>query len=181
MASFICITPSYGVSGVSLSVVVSETDLTINTLLQKVALETQKRIEVEAADIVVVPEFDFRGHTGRAFMPDTVAFYKFAKAELPDRTIAIAEQPGKESIIDLRSADLWLPTLIVQSILLPLLVNIIWELLKKLKADKERGQVHVAIIVEDRKQGKAKRLSYDGPSDAFADAFAPLDVKELLR
>jgi hypothetical protein len=164
-----------------MSVEVQETGLTRASLLAKMSLDSQKRAEIEAADIVVAPEFDFRGHKGQAFMPDTVAFYKFARAEFAGTKIAIAEQPGKERRIDLRSTDIWLPTLIVEGILLPLLVNVIWEFLKRRKLERESGRLHLAVMVEDERRGRAKGLLYEGPSDAFVDAFGKIDLKELFK
>ncbi len=163
---------------------IEETDLTRANLLARTDFDPVRRAEVEAAQLVVVPEFDFRGSGERGFMPETIAFFKYTRAEHPEVRIALAEESTKEKTITLHGADIWMPTLqfVADRVLFPLLVMLVWHYLQyRYRLKKERHQLHLKMVIEDQKKGAAKQLSYDGPAEAFPEIFEKIDVEELFK
>ena len=154
-----------------MTIEITKSDISIENLLSIEDFDRATKDRIQNSDILLVPVLEFRDKKERAFYSETSNFLKFAKNELMGYTINICENQGQEKTIDLRSADIWLPSLLIsidplKDVVLPTIISLIsnylfYRFTNEAKDDKR--QVHLQLVVHDKKRKISKCLKYDGP------------------
>lgn len=129
---------------------------------------TKKRIS--DSDILILPNMNFRDITDRCFYEGASDFFKLAKQELSTYSIALCENEGNEKSLTLHSGEIWIPVLMIsidplKDMILPAVINfvtsyIFYKFITDAKEDKL--DVHLKIIVENKKTRITKTIAYDG-------------------
>ena len=154
-----------------MTIKITKSDITSDNLLSIDDFDRETKDRIRNSDILLVPRLDFGDKKERAFYSETSNFLKFAKTELKSYTINICENRGQEKTIGLHSADIWLPILLIsidplKDVVLPTIISLIsnylfYRFTNEAKDDKR--QVHLQLVVHDKKRKISKCLKYDGP------------------
>ena len=170
-----------------MTIKITELDITIDNLLSIDDFDRETKDRIQNSDILLVPRLDFGDKKERAFYSETSNFLKFAKTELKGYTINICEKQGQEKTIGLHSADIWLPILLIsidplKDVVLPTIISVIsnylfYRFTNKVKDDKR--QVHLQLVVHNKKRKISKCLKYDGPISGL-NQLEKIDVDELF-
>lgn len=170
-----------------MTIKITKSDITLDNLLSIEDFDSETINKIQNSDILLVPVLEFRDKKERAFYSETSNFLKFAKTELKDYTINICENQGQEKTIGLHSADIWLPILLIsidplKDVVLPTIVSLISNYLiyhytNKVKDDKR--QVHLKLVVHDKKRKISKCLKYDGPISGL-NQLEKIDVNKIF-
>lgn len=162
---------------------ITEGKKTLETYLNKGVFSEETKERVSNAEIVLLPNFNFRDKVDRAFQPDTISFYKYSMANKNnDINIELFENKGEEKVLALHSFDIWIPTiLIVSDVLFPIAINLVSNFVyERMKGrPNDEPTVHFNLIVENKEKGISKNLSYKGPMDGFNESFGKIDVNKL--
>lgn len=161
---------------------IKDCDTSYETLMLRDEFSTDTKERAKLADVLILPDFDIKEDVDRAFQPDTINFYKYAKSTAKNYNIELFENRGEEKILSLHSFDIWLPTIyIVSNILLPFIINIsstyVSDMMKGRESDE--ATVHFHLIIEDKNKNKSKSLFYKGPHSSFKENFEKIDINSL--
>ena len=96
-----------------MNIKITDSDITIGNLLSIEDLNGETKNRIQNSDILLVPFHKFRGNEGRVFNSETSDFYKYAKNNLNELTISICENRGQEKTFRLHSAQILLPTILI--------------------------------------------------------------------
>jgi hypothetical protein len=128
------------------------------------------RNSVAAADILVVPTEGYVDRADLRFFPSgTTDFVEFIEANVPSGTaveVCIGETDYCE--VARHSDELYAAAVVVKLLAAPLFVNLLAEYIKR-KVGKKAPEttLKTTITFEDQQAGRAFRLDYDGPANAF--------------
>lgn len=133
--------------------------------------ETQARLR--QVEVVLLPREGFRGQDLLTFPVRTEEFYKFLKQELGDAhpvNLAIDDKDYKE--LALHAGLIELGTILVGSVLVPLLVNVISDYINRRaettgKIDEPTVRVELIVQEQTPEAVRTTKLSYDGPAKDF--------------
>lgn len=134
------------------------------------------------ADIILLPDMNIKEGIDRAFQPDTLSFYKYAKQKSEDHKFVLFENDGEVRTLALHSFDIWLPTIWIGSaILLPFVINLVSSyVFEQLKGrEKEEVTVQLKVEIEDRNLGKSASIFYKGSEKGLKDSFEKIDINKL--
>ncbi|MNY04622.1 hypothetical protein D3C86_1373090 [compost metagenome] len=129
------------------------------------------REQITRADVLLVPDPDFRG-LGPAFAPDTGSIYSFLKKTDPNLPVVIASDPYDYREYVLHSVLLDIGIFIVSSIAAPVLVNLVSEYLKGARSSGSDPEVRFNLKV-DQADGSSIHISYAGPASSFDEHVMP--------
>ena len=154
-----------------MTIKITESDITIDNLLSIEDFDRETKDRIQNSEILLVPLLEFRDKKERVFHSETSNFLKFAKTELKSYTINICENRGQEKTIGLHSADIWLPILLIsidplKDVVLPTIISLISNYLFYCftnEAKDDKRQVHLQLVVHDKKRKISKCIEYDGP------------------
>ncbi|MBI5073093.1 hypothetical protein HZA99_04705 [Candidatus Woesearchaeota archaeon] len=149
---------------------ITDSDILRSQLLEIKDFDQETKRKISESDILIIPNQGFRGNNHRFFYEGTSDFLKLARQELNNYSVALCENEGSEKSLTLHSGEIWIPVLMVsidplKDVVLPTIINfvssyIFYKFSKDAKEDKV--DVHLKIIVEDKKTKVTKSLSYDG-------------------
>lgn len=151
-----------------------ESDLTRKQLLDNSAFDAATKEKINTADILLVPEFEFRGEAVRFFPEGSSDFLKLLRQEMPNLSVVLCENSGNEKSLGLHSGDIYIPVLMVsidpfKDVILPTLINFITSYAFSKLGTTTNSKVHLTICVEDKKSRVTKRIRYDGPASGLKD------------
>jgi hypothetical protein len=161
---------------------INDSSISYQVLMDKDEFSVDTKARAEAADILILPDFNVRQGVDRAFQPDTINFFKYSRGTVKDYKIELFENKGEEKVLDLHSFDIWLPTIfIASSVVLPFIINLtsayVYDRLKGRESDE--ATVHFQLIIEDKNKKKSKSLYYKGPHSGFKESFEKIDINRL--
>lgn len=160
-----------------------DTDLNKKKLISQPEFTEDTKERIKNAEILLIPEPDFRGEKG--FPAGTPKFYKYLKKELSDYNIELCENKGGEKLIHRRSGEIWFPIIYIAITqvdlinLLSLIFNYIEGAMTLFK--REKGEVHLKIVIADEKKESTKMLQYDGNPDGLSKSFKKIDVNSIFK
>ncbi len=136
----------------------------------------ETRAKLPKADVLVVPQEDFRGEDIVLFPVRTDEFYGFLKEQLGEKysvELAIEDDGYKE--LALHSGLIILGTLVLTRLIAPIVVKVVSDYISqrlKGEAKKEAAQVRFEMIVQEQTADRirAVKISYDGPALDFLPA-----------
>jgi len=147
------------------SVDVSETDKDREYWATRSWISGEASRKVRAADLLVVPWEDFREGHAAQFPQGTTDFLRSLARLLPEQATTIAVNKELFEEIALHGRQTRWPTIMVTAVMLPLLVNALTELAKKLIDEHPNEQtVQINLIVEG-KHGHCIEIDYKGPAN----------------
>lgn len=170
-----------------MTIKITESDITIDNLLSIGDFDGETKNKIQNSDILLVPRLDFRDKKERLFYSETSNFLKFTKTELKGYTINICENQGQEKTIGLHSADIWLPILLIsiyplKDVVLPTINSLISNYLFYRFTNKDKDnkrQVHLQLVVHDKKRKISKCIEYDGPISGL-NQLEKIDVNKIF-
>jgi hypothetical protein len=140
---------------------------TIASLMKKEYYPKVFSGEIQASNVVLIPEENFRDLNYPVFPEQTMKFYDFLKDNKSDKfkpTICIDDDGFCE--IEMHADFITLSTIIILHVALPILTKLIasylYDVLRRRRVDLK---VEISIIVE--KEGKSKKIDYKGKAEDF--------------
>jgi len=152
---------------------VTNSDMTFERLYREPFVTDEIKDDIEKANVLLIPFTGFRGENIYSFPEETDDFLYYLK-DNADSSLRpdIAITDNDYALLGLHSAVVTVATILVQSIVLPVIVNLISDYLKKRAERANRGSnelsAEVNIIVEE--DGVSKQISYKGPVDGVKEA-----------
>lgn len=147
---------------------VTDSDVTFEKIYKKEYIPTEYLDDIKKANLLIIPNENFRDEGDVLFPEITREFFDFIR-EFPNdeiiADIAISDEDFKR--IELHSAVIEVAPIIVQTIVLPIALNIIssflYDLVKKYRRKPEDTSAKVQIITEETATKKSKKITYEGP------------------
>lgn len=147
---------------------VTDSDVTFEKIYKKEYIATEYLDDIKKANLLIIPNENFRDEGDVLFPETTREFFDFIR-EFPNdeiiADIAISDEDFKR--IELHSAVIEVAPIIVQTIVLPIALNIIssflYDLAKKYRRKPEDTSAKVQIITEETATKKSKKITYEGP------------------
>ena len=147
---------------------VTDSDVTFEKIYKKEYIPTDYLDDIKKANLLIIPNENFRDEGDVLFPETTREFFDFIR-EFPNdeiiADIAISDEDFKR--IELHSAVIEVAPIIVQTIVLPIALNIIssflYDLVKKYRRKPEDTSAKVQIITEETTTKKSKKITYEGP------------------
>jgi hypothetical protein len=142
--------------------------------LTRIAIEQSKWIDAELAKsiqqagIIIVPWERFRGVEAPLFPVGTSELFHSLIETVPSGVgVELAATDEHYSEVALHADLVVLPTLLVSAVVVPVVVNLISEWLKKRLLERAKeADVKFEMIVEES-DGRTKSLRYEGPVNSF--------------
>lgn len=150
------------------SLEVSDCDTTFDRIYRKEYVPQECLDEIKNANLLILPYEEFRGETRPLFPETTREFYDFLKENADESVLCdIAISDSNFNRIELHSATIDIATIIVDSLVFDiavgLIINFLWDLIKRYHREPENTSTKVEIIVEETKRKKSKKIKYYGP------------------
>jgi hypothetical protein len=137
--------------------------------------------KLRAADVLIIPWENFREGHPALFPQGTTDFLSSLVHRLPENAFAVAVDQEMFEEIALHARRVRWPTIMVTAVLLPLLVNVLTELAKKLIDEHPHEQsIQMHLLVEG-KHGHCIEIDYDGPANDLARTLTEQADKCLPR
>ena len=154
---------------------ISDTDITFEKIYNKDYVPTEYIDDIKKANILLIPDENFRDEGDILFPETTREFFDFLKEESSDDIIAdIVVSDEEFQRIELHSAAIEVATIIVQSavfnIATSLIAAFLYDLVKKYHRKPEETSAKVKIITEETMTKKSKMIGYEGPVSGVKDA-----------
>ena len=131
---------------------VEDSDISLASLIGK-----KPELELRDVEILILPSSEEKN----AFYSGTLEILDYLHENSDSTKVEIFSTDDEYRELGLHSADFWIGTFWVSSVVVPLLVNLISNYIyDKLKA-KDDDHVSLKVIVEGKK-GKSKAISFDG-------------------
>ncbi|WP_224245570.1 hypothetical protein [Hyalangium gracile] len=146
-------------------------------ILERAGDDRTFRAQLERANVILVPEEDYRGADGPVFPPGTENFFRYLQDNQADSlTVDLAVRDEDYLELGLHGEELWIPTLVMiagnqaqVSLLINLLSNYVYDWLKRGPSRKE-GNVKAEVLLDGQK--KTVSIKYEGPPGTFETAFS---------
>lgn len=154
---------------------ISDTDITFEHIYQKEYLPAKYIDDIKKANVLLIPNENFRDEGDILFPETTREFLEFLQEQSGDGvTVDIAVSDEKFQRIELHSAAIEIATMIVDSALFTvatgLITSFLYDLIKKYHRKPEETSAKVKIISEETKTKKSKMIVYEGPVSGVKDA-----------
>ena len=153
---------------------VSDTDITFEGIYQKPYVPMEYMADIKRANLLIIPNENFRDECDILFPETTREFFDFIKEASGDEIVAdIAISDEDFRRIELHSAAIEVATIIVESALFDiavgLVVSFLYDLIKKYHRKPEETSAKVKIITEETDTKKSKMITYEGPVSEVKD------------
>ena len=162
-------------------VIITESEIRFEDIYKKPYVTSNILDEIKKANALILPNEGFRDKTDPMFPEETSVFFEYLKSHsdesglLPD--ICIDDENYK--LLELHDAELLLPSLIVTSFILPVVINLISSYLyDKIKQKREDFNIEIKIIEQDKDVSKS--LEYKGPASDFKRSYE-IAAKDLFK
>jgi hypothetical protein len=135
-------------------------------------LSSETQLAIQTSDIVLVPAEGFGDYVEPVFPKGTDDLFQFLRTSAPHGVkVELAMEDAGYKELALHADTLHLATVLVSLLVAPVAVGLIVEYLKKrLGSRLGKMEVRASMILDqtDGPDGKALRISYEGPANAFA-------------
>ncbi|MEY8532722.1 hypothetical protein AALH30_04185 [Blautia pseudococcoides] len=155
---------------------ITDTDITFETILQEKYIPQKYIGDIKKANVLIIPNEGFRDNEGYFFPECTSEFYMFLKNHEEIETEICIDNDEFQKI-ELHADIIYVATLIVQYEVLPVVTSVIasylYDKINSMNKEKKDSNASVHIIVE--KNGKSKKIDYEGSIDNFEEAMKTLE------
>ena len=147
---------------------INDIDITFETIYSKPYISPGILKEIKNANVLLIPEENFREDGDVLFPETTIEFYTYLKEKLPkDAIVDIAISNNDFQRIELHSDAVIVTTIIINSFLYNVICSVIssylYDLAKKYLKKTTELSAKVQIIVEETENKKSKIIKYEGP------------------
>lgn len=151
---------------------ISESSLTFEEIYKKPFFPKQYEQELKKANVLLIPFENTRSGIEVAFPETTTEFLQFLKEQNDKELVSdIAIDDEHYQKLELHSAVITIATCIVQEVVWPIVASIIaayiYDEVKKYHRTPNEMTAKLDVYVE--KDGKTKRISYEGPASKVED------------
>lgn len=151
---------------------ISESNLTFEEIYKKPFFPNQYEQELKKANVLLIPFENARIGSGIAFPETTTEFSQFLKEQNDKELISdIVIDDEHYQKLELHSAVITMATCIVKAAVWPIFTSIIaayiYDEVKKYHRTPNEMTAKLDVYVE--KDGKTKRISYEGPASKVED------------
>lgn len=148
---------------------ISETSENFSYWLNRPYISEELRKELNKSTLLVVPSENFRGKDGPYFPNSTEDFLDFLRSNAKEGLVPdICIEDSQFKTIALHHDLIVLGGIVVTAIVAPVAADIIGEYIKRKiwsnKGEEPTVKFNMTVVESD---GKAKRMSYEGPASAF--------------
>lgn len=157
---------------------VVDTELSFESIYKKEYMPKEYENEIRSANVLLIPNESFRGYQGLFFPECTDELLDFMKEQKNENVkvdICISDKDFQK--LELHADIVYIATMIVQSVVLPIVTNIIaaylYDKLKKSNKSPKETNIDVNVIVE--KNGKSKMVHYQGSIENFEKTMKTID------
>lgn len=153
---------------------VSDSDADFLEIAAKPYVGDALAARVAAADLVLVPDEQFREHTGPFFPQSTEDFYTFLTDHAPDElTVEAAVEDDDYRELALHSEFVILAGLLVTEAALPVSLNLIsdyiWTHIHSPRRDRA-VRVELTVVDDKKARKRTKKFTYEGTPEHFGEA-----------
>ena len=164
---------------------IEETDVTFESIYNKPFIPQDYIEDIKKADILIIPEENFREEGDVVFPETTREFLEYLQGQIPkDMSVDIAISDEDFRKIELHSDLVNVATIIVSSaafsIACSLVASFLYDMAKKLLKRPEDLNAKVKIISEETKTKKTKSITYEGPVSGIKEALEQAS-KDLFK
>ena len=164
---------------------IEETDITFESIYNKPFIPQEFIENIKNADILIIPEENFREEGDVLFPETTREFFEYLQEEIPkDMSVDIAISDEDFRKIELHSDLVNVATIIVRStafnVACGLVASFLYDMAKKLLKKPEDINTKVKIISEETKTKKTKSITYEGPVSGIKEALEQAS-KDLFK
>lgn len=164
---------------------IEETDITFESIYDKPFIPQDYVEDIKKADILIIPEENFREEGDVLFPETTREFLEYLQEQIPkDMSVDIAISDENFRKIELHSDLVNVATIIVSSaafsIACSLVASFLYDMAKKLLKRPEDLNAKVKIISEETKTKKTKSITYEGPVSGIKEALEQAS-KDLFK
>ena len=155
---------------------ISDADISFNVVYQSPNLSPEISEKIITADILLLPYADFKGYQNCLFPEQTYQFFAhlMKEAEKQHLTVDLAVSDEDYKELELHADVVNVADILIQWVLFPIVTGMISTYLYSLIQQRKRNiNANVKIIVE--KDGKSKRVSYEGDIENFERAMKSID------
>lgn len=154
---------------------ISDTDISFEQIYKKEYIPVEYIDDIKKANLLIIPNENFRDEGDILFPETTREFFDFIKETSAEDVIAditISDEDFQR--IELHSAVVEVATIIVESVVFNIALNLIasflYDLIKKYHRKPEDTSAKVKIITEETKTKKSKIITYEGPVSGVKEA-----------
>lgn len=164
---------------------ITDVDITFETIYSKPYVSPEILKEIKNANVLLIPEENFRDNGDVLFPETTIEFLTYLKAKLPrDVTVDIAISDSDFQKIELHSDAVIVTTIIINSLLYNTMCSVIasylYDLAKKYLKKTTDLSAKVQIIIEETETKKSKIIKYEGPVSEV-ESFFELASKNMFK
>lgn len=157
---------------------VIDTELSFESVYKKEYMPREYEDEIKSANVLLIPNENFRGKQGLFFPECTDELLDFMKEQENENVkvdICISDEDFKK--LELHADIVYIATMIVQWAVLPITTSIIaaylYDKLNKSNKSPKETNTDVNVIVE--KNGKSKMVHYQGSIENFEKTMKTID------
>ena len=164
---------------------IEETDITFDSIYDKPFIPQDYIEDIKKADILIIPEENFREEGDVLFPETTREFLEYLQEQIPkDMSVDIAISDEDFRKIELHSDLVNVATIIVSStafsIACSMVASFLYDMAKKLLKRTQDLNAKVKIISEETKTKKTKSITYEGPVSGIKEALEQAS-KDLFK
>jgi hypothetical protein len=164
---------------------IEETDITFDSIYDKPFIPQDYIEDIKKADILIIPEENFREEGDVLFPETTREFLEYLQEQIPkDMSVDIAISDEDFRKIELHSDLVNVATIIVSStafsIACSMVASFLYDMAKKLLKRPQDLNAKVKIISEETKTKKTKSITYEGPVSGIKEALEQAS-KDLFK
>lgn len=164
---------------------IDETDITFDSIYDKPFIPQDYIEDIKKADILIIPEENFREEGDVLFPETTREFLEYLQEQIPkDMSVDIAISDEDFRKIELHSDLVNVATIIVSStafsIACSMVASFLYDMAKKLLKRPQDLNAKVKIISEETKTKKTKSITYEGPVSGIKEALEQAS-KDLFK
>lgn len=160
-----------------------DSDISFEALLVQENIDDETRLRAQNANILLLPDSDIRDGI-RAFQGQTLGFYKYALSNQEYSKVELFEKRGQERVLSLHDHNIFLPTVFVSLVALPVVLNLISNYLYDFYCQsRDQGNLNVnfKIIAENKDKGISKQLVYQGPVQGLKNILQDIDADKIFE
>ena len=145
---------------------IKESDVTFESLLIDENLTQERTTELKKYQMLFIPIRNYRNNEGYYFYNSTRDFYIQSKNESPENHFEYYTEKNKYKELLLNSTELYLGTILLKDIILPIAIKLLNKfLLKKLLNNDDK--VIINIIVQNTNTNKSEMIEFRGTKQDF--------------
>lgn len=161
----------------------------LEDFVKKEKFDKTTKEKIVNADLVILPNNGFRNEEGRLFPSEMPMFLKYLRENVKDKEIMVAEEEGKEKLLQLRDYTITLPIInvtidLVKDVGLPFFISLITGyILSKFPREAKQNKIktNFDLKIEQTKTKKSVTLHYDGDYEGIEKSFKQIDINKLFN